>query len=245
MEDQILYKHKPEVHNTNSAYIILPLITNLLEVNSIIDLGCGTGTWLKAAQELGIKNIKGIDGNYVKKEALLIDENYFEAHDLSKPLYLDKKFDLALSLEVAEHLPIEASEIFIDSLINLSDTIVFSAATKLQGGQNHLNEQNIIFWKKMFEKRGYKFYDILRPIIWDNEKVDFWYSQNIFIVSKLSFEKKEVPEIINIIHPKLYEYRVNQLINLKKELNLKSDNYDNFKPIIPKILKYLSRIINF
>lgn len=64
----------------------------------------------------------------MNKELLYVSESIFYAHDLTKPLHLNRRFDLALSLEVAEHLPKKSAEIFVDTLCKLSDTIIFSAA---------------------------------------------------------------------------------------------------------------------
>lgn len=70
----------------------------------------------------------------------------FVAADLANPLKEPLgRFDLAISVEVAEHLPKEAAETFIDNLVSLSDEVVFGAAYEHQGGVNHLNEQKHIY----------------------------------------------------------------------------------------------------
>ena len=61
--------------------------------------------------------------------------------DLAQPLQIDRRFDLALSLEVAEHLPPECGSEFVQTLTDLSSVILFSAAIPFQGGTDHLNEQ--------------------------------------------------------------------------------------------------------
>ena len=181
-----MYIHKEEIHNDQSAREVVPLLIKLIGPKSVLDVGCGIGTWLKVFHDKGIHDLMGIDGDYVDRNLLskYVDENLFEPKDLSKPFNLGKKFDLVVSLEVAEHLPDSVSDDFVTSLITHSDTIVFSAATPGQSGQNHINEQWPDYWQKKFLHHGYQFYDVIRPWIWYNEKVQWWYRQNMFLVTK-------------------------------------------------------------
>src|ERR1700736_76826 len=92
------------VSSAKSAEIIVPLIIDLLDPKSVIDIGCGTGTWLSVFQARGVGDITGVDGEWVRQEMLLIPKPSFLARDLTLDLHIERKFDLALSLEVAEHL---------------------------------------------------------------------------------------------------------------------------------------------
>jgi hypothetical protein len=51
-----------------------------------------------------------------------------------------KRFDLAISLEVAEHLPEGSAGALVSTLIEAAPVVVFSAAIKGQSGTNHINE---------------------------------------------------------------------------------------------------------
>jgi hypothetical protein len=198
----------------SSAKEVIPIIlTWFPETKSVIDFGCGLGTWLSVFQENGIKNILGLDGDYVSKDELLIDHSSFQPQDLSQPIALNKKFDLAISLEVAEHLPESCADIFIDNLTNTSDVIVFSAAIPGQGGDSHINEQWQSYWIKKFEQKGYILLDGLKEEIWNNKNVEFWYSQNINIFIKNTsqnnynqlLKKQPNSKISDIVHPKQLE----------------------------------------
>jgi 2-polyprenyl-3-methyl-5-hydroxy-6-metoxy-1,4-benzoquinol methylase len=81
-----------------------------------VDLGCGVGTWLRVFQEHGIQDVLGIDGDYVDRSALDIAEACFRSTDLSRPLEIERQFDLALCLEVAEHLPQRSAATLVGSL---------------------------------------------------------------------------------------------------------------------------------
>ena len=206
-----MYIHEITVHNTNAAEQTVPFIIQKFQPKSLLDVGCGIGTWLKVFKENGVVNIKGIDGNYVNREQLFnnIDEKEFQSFDLSKPFNLNERFDLLICLEVAEHLPLDSAEEFIDSLIIHADTIIFGAAVPGQWGQNHLNEQWTEYWISLFNKKGYHVYDGIRPHIWNNDKVEWWYKQNMLVFSKHPVEKNtHSPLYQSIIHPYHFDQKL-------------------------------------
>jgi SAM-dependent methyltransferase len=178
-----------QIHGSahQSAEVIIPLILEILHCDRVIDVGCGDGTWLKVLQENGVKEVLGVDGSYIDETTLVIPKDNFISHDLKLPLSIDKKFDLAMSLEVAEHLPEACAESFINSLVSLSDVILFSAAIPYQGGDNHINEQWQDYWAEKFQKRDYIAIDYIRPKVWNNSKVAYWYRQNILLFVHTSY----------------------------------------------------------
>lgn len=203
----------------SSAREIIPLLLDLLQPilpKSVVDVGCGTGSWLAAFQKLGIADCLGIDGDYVDRTILQIPLNQFQSADLKQPLQLNRKFDLAISLEVAEHLPSTCAENFVNSLTQLAPIILFSAAIPFQGGVEHVNEQWPQYWAYYFQKNGFAVIDCLRKKIWNNDKVEPWYAQNILVFVKqeyLSGYPRFVNEYQNtdlnqlaIVHPKIYFY---------------------------------------
>ena len=165
--------------SSKSAELIIPLIVDQLSIQSVLDVGCGQGAWLSIWQKYGVKNIFGIDGNYVNN--LLIDEQYFLPHNLDNAFDLESKFDLVQCLEVVEHLPKDKSRIIIESLIRHGDVVLFSAATKGQGGDNHINEQSYEYWRSIFSEYEYVPIDFIRPIISNINGIEPWYSYNIIL----------------------------------------------------------------
>ncbi len=157
-------------------------------------------------KEHGVNEVLGLDGKWINKELLLqnIDENEFIEVDLESDISIDRKFDLAISLEVAEHLSKKRSESFVRDLCKLSDSIIFSAAIPFQGGQNHINEQPLSYWVDRFYEHGYKCLDVFRSEIWNDEEIFWWYRQNVvfFKNDKVSDLKKFYPP--NYVHPELY-----------------------------------------
>lgn len=200
-----LYVHTEDVHNTRAAEIVLPVLFKYVQPKSVIDVGCGIGTWLKVFNDLGVSDFVGVDGDYVDRSMMQIEEGKFIAHDLTKPLKLDRTFDLAISLEVAEHLPESAADVFVETLTEHSKIILFSAAIPGQGGQNHLNEQWPSYWQDKFRVYGYEYYDMIRPEVWINKEVDVWYRQNIFLLFHESLNKSYLPyKGDNLIHPEYW-----------------------------------------
>ncbi len=158
-----------------------PLIGHLyphLRPTSVLDLGSGRGVWLHAWRRKGVETVMGVDGDYVDRSGLAIAPDEFVAADLTQPLNVGRRFDLAQSLEVGEHLPKEAAVTLIASLTAASDRVLFSAAVKGQGGENHINEQPLAFWQDLFEARGYRPFDCVRPVLRNNRDVAPWYRYN-------------------------------------------------------------------
>ena len=124
-----------------SAKEIIPIIFEFIQPKSVIDVGCGVGTWLSVFQAHGVEDVWGIDGDYIDKNVLEIPEEKFLTFDLKNPFKLSRQFDLVVSLEVGEHLPQECAETFVESLTQLAPVILFSAAIPFQGGTDHVNEQ--------------------------------------------------------------------------------------------------------
>ena len=164
----------------SSAEVIVPLVTNLVRPQSVLDVGCGDGTWLLAYRRFVVMDCFGVDGAYVTN-VLKSSREQFKAHDLAQPLDLGRRFDLVQCLEVAEHLPAAAAETLVRSIAKHGDVILFSAAIPFQGGVGHVNEKWPDYWAGLFRNAGFDCYDWLRPQIWTNNRVAWWYAQNCLL----------------------------------------------------------------
>ncbi len=193
--------------------------------NSVIDVGCGVGTWLKAWRDIGVEEIEGVDVNNVDNSELYIDRKNISIANLEKHDFSGyKKYDLAMSLEVAEHLDEKFAEKFVTDLTSLSDVIIFSAASPFQGGTHHVNEQPPQYWVDLFNKQGFDCFDFLRDKLMRNSQSTSWHAQNILtFVNKnksdifLNQELKIDNNPIFFYHPATYMDRVQEIQMLKRE----------------------------
>jgi SAM-dependent methyltransferase len=210
------FYNKQITQSFNSANVVVPLLIDLFHPKSVADVGCGMGTWLKTFLQNGVKDILGFDGEYINIEKLLFPPEYFRAKDLRTVIKINKKFDLVISLEVAEHLPPESADNFIDTITELGSIVFFSAGIPFQGGTDHKNEKWQSYWAIKFKERNYQPFDIIRPLIWDNENVQTCYAQNSIVYIKKDllasinsdlFNPHQPSKINNlsVVHPKLYE----------------------------------------
>jgi SAM-dependent methyltransferase len=197
-----------------SARVILPMVLERLPCASAVDVGCGLGTWLAVFRELGVQDVIGIDGDYVDRDRLEIPRDRFLPFDLEQPLSLPRRFDLVVSLEVAEHLPPSAAATFVASLCSLGPVVLFSAAAPFQGGTNHVNEQWPDYWARLFSRHGFVPIDFLRRRIWSHEEVEWWYAQNVLVyadeaqLDRMPLLQREYRpwegRSLSIVHPKRY-----------------------------------------
>lgn len=209
-----------------SAREIVPLVMRLISPASVVDIGCGVGTWLAVFQECGVHEILGVDGEYVDRGMLHIPAKNFAAADLQQALKLDRQFDLAVSVEVAEHLPPECAEVFVASLCRHAPVVLFSAAIPQQGGNNHLNEQWPEYWADLFSKFGYVPVDCIRRQIWNNPQIEWWYCQNIilyaareWLVGRPDFHREFQSAIgvpLPLVHPRNYLTKLPENTSLRQ-----------------------------
>jgi SAM-dependent methyltransferase len=195
-----------------AARAIVPAVVDALRPASVVDVGCGVGAWLSVFREHGVDDVFGVDGDYVPPEALLIPAESFASQDLSDAFSLDRTFDLAVSLEVAEHLPARSADRFVASLCALAPLVLFSAAIPGQGGRSHVNEQWQSYWSSRFEQHGYAPVDLVRPEVWTKQEVAWWYVQNTLLYVREDAwsahpalaEQRGRALMLDVVHPRLY-----------------------------------------
>lgn len=201
----IEYDHAANRHSLDSPRKVIPVLFDRRRPVSLLDVGCGTGTWLHVARTCGIEDILGVDGVEIEAGRLLIPAQAFQVVDLSTPWNLKRKFDTALCLEVAEHLDRPAGRLLIETLTAHADEIVFSAACPGQPGQHHVNCQWPAYWQAMFNEHGFTCSDSIRWKIWDDPDIEVWYRQNMFVARRDAAAGTE-ERLKAVVHPDFLEH---------------------------------------
>ena len=199
----IRYNHSQSPHTEEGAAAALPYLLTDSWPKSILDVGCGLGTWLKVAIELGITDVYGVDGIKIDGKRLLFPESRFTVVDLRKAFELNRRFDLVICLEVAEHLPPTFAEQIIESLVLHGEAILFSAACPNQPGQHHINCQWPAYWQQLFNLHGYMCDDSIRWRIWSDSRIEPWYRQNMFFASYRPAAAGSEARLVPVIHPEM------------------------------------------
>ena len=206
-----------------SARRVVPRVLELIQPARVVDVGCGQGAWVSVFLEHGVPEVLGVDGEWVDPADLLIPLQRFQHRDLRQPLELGATFDLAVCLEVAEHLPPDQADRFVESLTRLAPVVLFSAAIPHQGGVGHLNEQWPDYWAERFARRGFRTLDVLRRELWDDGEVAWWYVQNTLIFVREE-RLAELPRLRDaaqaspaapprLVHPRHYLLKMEALRN--------------------------------
>jgi len=197
-----------------AARMMLPRVFALVHPSSVVDVGCGVGTWLAAAGELGAGRLVGYEGSWVSPDMLKDGSIELRRQDLEDPIQTTERFDLAMSLEVAEHLSPGRAESLVEELCRMSDRVLFGAAIPGQGGVNHINEQWQDYWVQAFERRGYRHLDVVRPAFWSDHSLPIHYRQNMFLyVSPSAWDELQASHAgtdltpawpMNVVHPDMH-----------------------------------------
>jgi hypothetical protein len=213
----------------SSAENVIPVVKEYIDPASVIDIGCGIGAWLSVWKKSGVKEIMGVDGEYVDTSKLLIEQDEFKPFNLERAFTLDKKYELVTSLEVAEHIPAKYARVFVESLCSLGNVILFSAAIPAQEGTMHVNEQYPDYWVNIFAENGFIPVDCLRKKIWNNKNIQWWYRQNMLLfvnkdmlanyptLNELAIHSDE--KVLSLIHPEMVQGKVKKIDYYESILN--------------------------
>lgn len=212
-----------------AAVVIANLLDRWLKIESVLDLGCGIGSWLRGFASGGRREVFGVEGERLEPQYLEVDPDLIVQADLSERLDLHRRFDLVICLEVAEHIPAEAAETLIDNCVRHADVVLFSAAIPGQQGQHHVNEQLPEYWVGQFASQSYIAFDVIRPHIWNDRNIPIWYRQNALllvrddlpVVLQLHAEANRLAAAtpLNRAHPDLLRWHANDAMLARSAIN--------------------------
>jgi SAM-dependent methyltransferase len=191
--DQSWHVHFSE-DSSRAAQRILSYVIGTFSPRSYLDVGSGIGNWARTAQDLGVADVLAVDGPWTKRENLAIDPSCFRVVDLERRQDFGRRFDLAISVEVAEHVSESAADDFVATLTDHADLVLFGAAIPGQGGYQHINEQWQSYWIAKFVSKGFLAADLIRPRFWLDREIPVFYRQNTFV-----FVNKERSDLVSIV----------------------------------------------
>jgi SAM-dependent methyltransferase len=202
---EVDYDHNLNLHSFTGPLAAVPILLKHYAFSSLLDVGCGTGSWLAAAVKHGVSNVFGVDGVAALSSRLHIPTSRFQQVDFRSEWDLGMQFDAALCLEVAEHLPSNYEANFIKNLVKHSSLVFFSAAPPGQSGQNHVNCHWPEHWQALFNDFGYECSDLIRWALWDISEIEPWYRQNLFVAFKSNRAGSEA-RIKKVVHPEMMDW---------------------------------------
>jgi hypothetical protein len=209
--------------SSSAAAAILPPVVSLVRPVSMIDVGCGVGTWLAAAERIGVRRLVGIEGPWVTSSDLESSSINLITHNLEQPISVGDRFDLAMSVEVAEHISQARADSLVGELCALAPVVLFGAAIPGQGGVHHVNEEWQSRWALRFAARDFRVFDIVRGRFWGDASIPVHYRQNTLLyvhqehVARLennSGGPLPEPWVLDVVHPEVQLANVDALTEL-------------------------------
>ena len=149
---------------------------------TVVDFGCGMGDYAKAFKAVNL-DVEAFDGN---PNTEVLTEGIGRVLDLSKPFYLQKKFDAVMSLEVGEHIPAEFEDLFISNITkHAKKTLIISWAVEGQGGDGHVNCKNNDYIIRQIEERGFKYKKKASEELRKAATNASWFSNTLMVFDKV------------------------------------------------------------
>lgn len=150
--DEEFYEHADQVHGPMYDRLADAILDRFAPA-SVLDVGCGTARILARLAARGVV-VRGVEGSRHAIAASPVADAIVR-RNLEQGVPDLGRFDLALCIEVAEHLPERVAPKLVDGLTRASDRVLFTAAVPGQGGTHHVNEQPRAYWERLFAARGF------------------------------------------------------------------------------------------
>ena len=166
------------------------LITLLKDqkISSVTDLGCGTGDYVKRIAGSAI-SVQGFDGNPKTTELDVSGGLCVGPVDLTKKRTWNMT-DAAMSIEVAEHIPAQFEDNFMDNLVSSArDLVILSWAVPGQRGEGHVNGKTAVAVNQNMKERGWEKNEGFTSQLQSSATLP-WIRANVQVYTKRSFHEE-------------------------------------------------------
>lgn len=200
-----------------SASAVVPIVNDLVHPKSVLDVGGGEGWWARAFMECGVERALVLDESGPAPDATPVvhDGVEFAYFDAVRHAHcpLEEQFDLAICLETAEHIPEDTADNLIEFITMAAPVVLFSAAIPGQTGHGHVNCQWPAYWSERFARHSYSVSGDLRRRIWNDERIEPWYRQNLLIAAPAMsplWDWLLLPDAapLAVVHPDIWAWRL-------------------------------------
>lgn len=194
------YGRMPE----DSAAVIVDWLQGTFGPESVLDVGCGGGAFLRRFKSYGVQTT-GLDACAVWPKG--VDD--FRSIDLNLCAWQEfPAADLTMCLEVAEHLEVSVANVLVSRLCESAPVVIFGGGIPGQGGWGHVNEQWASWWARLFEANRYAPHDDLRRHLWNRPSVAPWYAQDLLIYcseNTAAMHGFRRADPLDVVHPRSWE----------------------------------------
>lgn len=201
------YHDEKVAPSRRAAERILPIVIAIVDVTSIIDVGCGPGSWLDVARQMGVSTLTGVEGEWASE---WFDDDRVRSGgfdlvlaNLEDELRPTATFDLAICIEVVEHLSPERGESFVADLCRCAGHVLFGAAIPGQKGPNHLNTRWPSYWAECFAAHDYLPLDVVQARVWGDDDLLVHYRQNPLLFVRKDLYDRAVGRALEMAPPPL------------------------------------------
>lgn len=227
---------------SNSARLILSFLQNFVRLDSMLELGCGEAHWSANALSLGTQTVCAVDGPWNNKERLNVASSQYIEAEINRNFNVPGKFDMAICLEVAEHVDMNFATKTVSILSEASDVVLFGAAIPYQGGFGHINEQWPSWWNEKFLLAGFRPYDVIRPKFWNHPDIHYWYKQNTILYIREGAKNIDLEKLSSLKDWGNGEY-VMDIVHPEKFLSVASYSEVSILRFLKKLPKHLKKRI--
>lgn len=157
---------------------------------SVIEFGSGTGKYIKyfLKKQINVRGYDGVDDIYERTGGMVNHIELTVKNELGEA-------DYVVCLEVAEHIPKDFEQIFLENLVSHSKkAVILSWAPPEQSGVGHVNTKKKEDVVRLMQARGYELDESNSKIVRDAATLP-WIKKNLMIFLKTRPKQIQVSKV--------------------------------------------------